>query len=289
MINVCQSQLFVRLVLPRRGAVWCCAIRCHYGPHKRRPKHEPASSHLQTITPASKQVRHLQGLCHTRVPSPICTPCPPHHVPLQLLFQHNTTWRKGQMPYSKNLLLFSFHFMKLQLTDSIAPWKTPLWGASWRAKRPCWAWCLSSEQISHQMGCMVGRIWRQLTNIYCRIGFLCPLLPFVIFIAWLVCSFLLTEFFPVKFVAITPGEGRSDGDLDLWGSNSSGKERCSHICQVNSADAKIMGEKKTPYWLMVAAGSQSNCNYGVSYIPNLPGLDIMVFYIWTAGSRAAMS
>lgn len=58
---------------------------------------------------------------------------------------------------------------------------------------------------------------------------------------------LFPELFPVKFVAITPGEEGSDGDLDLCGSNSSGKVRCSHICQVDSADAKITGKKKPPY------------------------------------------
>lgn len=50
-----------------------------------------------------------------------------------------------------------------------------------------------------------------------------------------------------QFVATTPGERGSDGHLDLWGSKSGGKVRCSHICQVDSADAEILEGKNPTY------------------------------------------
>lgn len=149
MINAWQPQLFVHLALPRRGAVWCCAIRCHSAPHKRRPKHELASSHQQTITPVSKQGCILKDCTLPLCPLQYVHLGLHHHVPLQRLCWHNSTWWKaGQAPYSKNLLLSSFHFMREQFPGSVVPWKTQLWGASWRAKGPCWAWCLSLEQAT---------------------------------------------------------------------------------------------------------------------------------------------
>lgn len=110
MINVWQSQLFAHLALPRRGAVWCCAIRCHYGPQK---KDQRINEHL----PICKQYPQFQNRYASsksapyHVPSPMCTPWPPspHPSAVAVLTQQHTVERSGTLQQKPAPVLLSCH------------------------------------------------------------------------------------------------------------------------------------------------------------------------------------